>query len=296
MQKIEYGDINKFLVSIGLVLLALAILSPYLYLTQDFGLYIEQEKFDKLREPVQKLILDKQNKIETLQFLFYWIPGILAASGIICLSVGLSRWKKRQFKIDEKFDKEIDKLTIEIRSLSQEERVEKVKEEIREIENKEDLKPKEVSNLVFEKYIAVEEAVTDVFNNYNSKNFEVFSQQKFGNKFQIDIYLKAKSSKFTDRIVEIKYFKSKISSTVITSILEQFNSNLKYYKSLTHKPVVPVLIIVYHLDQVGRLGLMETETRILSQRMNFSNLRRLKTEFIEENQIDKFQIQKILKK
>lgn len=297
MQKIEYGDINKFLVSIGLVLLGLAILSPYLYLTQDFGIYIEKEQFMKLQKPVQEIITDKQNKVQTLQSLFYWIPGILSISGLTCLIIGLSRWIKRQAKIDEKFDKEIAKLTIEIESLSQEEREEKAKEEVREIEkvNKSD-STLSSNQITFQKYIAVEEAVTSVFKNYKSRNFDVLAQQKLGNKYSIDIFLRAKSPEFADRIVEIKYFKNKISYSIITSTLEQLSLLLKYYKGMTHKPVVPVLIIVYHSSEVKQINLLEAETRILSQRMNFPNLKRLKTVFIEENEIDKFKVQRILKR
>lgn len=58
MQKIDYGDINKFLVSIGLVLIALAVLTPYLYLKEDFGLYIEQSKIDQMQEPIKELITE----------------------------------------------------------------------------------------------------------------------------------------------------------------------------------------------------------------------------------------------
>jgi hypothetical protein len=300
LQKIEYGDINKFLVSIGLVLISLSVVSPYLYLTQDFGINIEKSKFEKLQEPAKNIILDKQEKVALLKNLFYVIPIILLLGGIICIWIGLSRWSKRQIKIDEKFDKEVDKLTIEIESLSPEEREEKAKEEIRQIQEEE--KPerittsKEVRSEVFREYIAVEESITQVFKNYNSKNFEVLAQQKLGNKFEVDIFLKAKSSEFADRIVEIKYFRKKISGAVINSALKQLSTYIKYYKSVTHKPVVPVLIVVYHMDKIGRIGLLELEASILGQRLNFANLRRLKAQFVEENQIDKFKVQDILKR
>lgn len=300
MQKIEYGDINKFLVSIGLVLISLSIISPYLYLTQDFGLNIEKSKFEKFQEPVQNIILDKQKKVEVLQDLFYVIPIVFLIGGIICFWIGLFRWSKRQIKIDEKFDKEVHKLEIEIESLTPEERVEKAKEEIREIQKKNVSKrtssTENVNTPTFREYIAVEESITEIFKKYNSKNFEVLAQQKLGNKFEVDIFLKAKSSEFADRIVEIKYFQNSVSGAFINSTLKKLNAYIKYYKSVTHKPVVPVLIVVYHMDKIGRVGLLELEAGILGQRMNFPNLRRLKTEFVEENNIDNFKVQKILKR
>lgn len=299
LQRIEYGDINKFLVSIGLVLISLSVVSPYLYLTQDFGINMEKSKFERLQEPVKNIILDKQEKVELLKNLFYIIPIILLIGGIISIWIGLLRWSKRQIKIDEKFDKEVDKLTIEIESLSPEEREEKVKKEIRQIQNEEQITKistsEELGADVFREYIAVEEAVTQVFKNYKSKNFDVLAQQRLGKKFEVDIFLKSKSPKFADRIVEIKYFKQKISGAIIESTLRQLNAYIKYYKNFTHKPVVPVLIVVYHIDKIGRIGQLELEAGILAQRINFSNLQRLKIEFVEENQIDNFKVQKILK-
>ena len=63
MQKIDYGDLNKFLVSMGLVLIGLAALVPYFYLRGDYGIIIEQEKFNCLQEPIQSYLLEKQNVV-----------------------------------------------------------------------------------------------------------------------------------------------------------------------------------------------------------------------------------------
>ncbi len=224
MQKIEYGDINKFFVSVGLVLIGLSILSPYLYLKEDFGIYLSQTDFDSLQDSVKELVLDKQNKVKQLQSLFFCIPIILSVSGILFLVIGLYRWFSRQEKIDEKFDIELDKLKLELKSLTQEEREEKVMQEVQEIELDKKTEPNEIQKKVFNKYIAIEESITEIFKNYNSENFEVLSQQKMGNKFEIDILLRAKNKGFADRIVEIKYFNGKISESIINSTLHKLSS------------------------------------------------------------------------
>lgn len=72
MQKIDYGDINKFLVSIGLVLICLAILTPYFYLKEDFGIYIGQEDIKKFEEPIQKIITGKQEHVMRIQKFLPW--------------------------------------------------------------------------------------------------------------------------------------------------------------------------------------------------------------------------------
>ena len=295
MQKIEYGDINRFFVSIGLILIGLSVLSPYLYLKEDFGIYLSQTEFDSLQESMKELVLDKQNKVTKLQSIFFCIPLILSVSGILFLIIGLYRWFNRQEKIDEKFDRELDKLNLEIQSLTQEEREEKVMQEVQEIELVKKTEPNEMQQKVFSKYIAVEEAITEIFKNYNSSNFEILSQQKMGNKFEIDILLRAKSKGFADRIVEIKYFNDKISESIINSTLHRLSSYVTYYKQATNKVVVPVLIVVYHLDKIGRNGRLGTEIMITSRKSDFPNLRRLRIQFLEENAIDKFNVIKVLK-
>ena len=125
MQKIDYGDINKFLVSIGLVLIALAVLTPYLYLKEDFGLYIEQSKIDQMQEPIKELITEKQNQVIKFQTFIPWVSLSFFLLGLTSTIIGLVRWFKRQSKIDEKFDKELQKLDLEITSLTPEEKEEK---------------------------------------------------------------------------------------------------------------------------------------------------------------------------
>ena len=133
MKKIEYGDVNKFLVSIGIVLVTLAILAPYLFLKEDFGLYLEQEKLMKLQDPIKALIKDKQNKIILIQEYLPLISLTLLGLGALSIIVGLFRWFRRQSKIDEKFDKEIVKLDLEVTALRPEEIKRKAEDEIQPI-------------------------------------------------------------------------------------------------------------------------------------------------------------------
>lgn len=58
MEKIDYGDINKFLVSIGIVLIGLSVLTPFLYLKEDFGIYLSEEEISKYEQPIKSLIID----------------------------------------------------------------------------------------------------------------------------------------------------------------------------------------------------------------------------------------------
>ncbi len=302
MQKIDYGDINKFLVSIGLVLIGLAILTPYFYLKEDFGLYIEQEAIEKFQEPIQKIITSKQEHVIRIQKYIPWTSFGLLILGLISSIIGLVRWFKRQAKHDEKFDKEIQRLDLELESLTTEEKEEKAKKEVHEIELEEEALPVSTTRTATTKgtayldYIKIEKNITRVFENYKSPNFEILSQQRLGNKFEIDLLLKAKPKKYSDRIVEIKYFRSQLPLSIIFKTLHQLNTYISYYKNAAKKQVIPVLLIIYNKYVIDSKQILKCKDRIKDYSQDIPNLNRLKVEFIPENEIEKFDVQRILKR
>jgi hypothetical protein len=115
---------------------------------------------------------------------------------------------------------------LEIQSLTPEEKVNKAKQEINEIElesaiedgvvaGRDVLITETTGNKPILDYLKVENDVIKIFKTFNSPNFEVLDNQMLGRKYEIDILLKAKTKKFSDRIVEVKYFKKQVSSAII---------------------------------------------------------------------------------
>lgn len=302
MEKIDYGDINKFLVSVGVVLIGLSILTPYLYLKEDFGLYIEIEKFQKFQEPVKNLILSKQCQVSEIQKLIPWISVGLFIAGLSSLVFGLVRWFKRQAKLDEKFDKELQKLNLEIVALTPEEKEEKAKQEVQEIEKIEHIKTVKLKTTptsrteYVQSYMRVEQNVADVFINYQSPNFEILPQQRIGNRYEIDILLRAKTKKYLDRIVEIKYFKNRLPLQIIRDIVNRLNTQISYYNQASNRRSVPVLLVVYNKEMITADDILKFQNRILDESQDIPHLERLKIEFIEENDIQNFNVRRIIKK
>lgn len=300
MQKIDYGDINKFLVSIGLILICLAILIPYFYLKENFGLYIDQATFEKFQEPIQKIITSKQKIIIIIQKIIPWASLALFLIGVTSSAVGLKRWLKRQAKIDEKFDKEIQILDFKIESLTPEETEEKARKEVREIEAEEEIepisKPQHTTRTTYRDYIEIEKRITNVFLKYKSNNFEILSQQRLGNKFEIDLLLRAKPKKYSDRIVEIKYFRNRFHFSIINKALHQLNTYISYYKNVAQKQAIPVLLIIYNKKAISPEMIQKYNDKIKENSFGVPNHNRLKVEFIEEQEIENFDVQKILKR
>jgi hypothetical protein len=302
MEKIDYGDINKFLVSVGIVLIGLSILTPYLYLKEDFGLYIEFDKFVKFQKPVKDLILSKQYQVTEIQKLIPWISLGLFASGITSLIFGLVRWFRRQTKLDEKFDKELQKLNLEIVALTPEEKEEKAKQEVQEIEKIDQIQgtqqkvTQSTHSDYVKSYMRIEQSVADVFINYQSPNFDILPQQKISNRYEIDILLKAKTKNYLDRIVEIKYFKNRLPIQIIRDIINRLNTQISYYNQASNRRSIPVLLIVYNKEMINADSILKFQNRIIDESQDIPNLERLKVEFIEENEIQKFDVRRIIKK
>lgn len=302
MEKIDYGDINKFLVSIGIVLIGLSVLTPFLYLKEDFGIYLSEEEISKYEQPIKSLIIDKQFQVIKIQKIIPFISIILLFLGLSSTSVGLYRWFQRQSKIDEKFDKEIQKLDLEIESLTPEEKIEKAKQEVQEIELAEQLESIQTVNKTvrtnsrYLDYMNIEQALYKSFQNLKNPNFEVFTEQKLGNRFYIDLLLKAKSKKFADRIIEIKYFKKHLPLSTVNQALHQLNTYVSYYKENANKAVVPVLLIVYNNENIKPENILFFKTKIVDFSSDLPNMNRLKVEFIDENTLDKFDVGNLLKR
>jgi hypothetical protein len=81
MEKIDFGDVNKFLVSIGLFLISLSIAFPYFYLKEDFGLTIESSVIEKYSPELQEFIKTKQNYAINIQSIIPWASIIFFLVG-----------------------------------------------------------------------------------------------------------------------------------------------------------------------------------------------------------------------
>jgi len=308
MQKIDFGDVNKFLVSIGLFLISLSIAFPYFYLKEDFGLSIESITFEKYTPEIQNFIKTKQNYAISIQKIIPWLSFAFFSIGIISSIVGLYRWFKRQSQIDKKYDLDIVKLELEIQSLTPEEKINKAKQEINEIElesaieSKNDTIGRDImireteGNKPILDYLKIENDVVKVFRTYQSPNFEIFDSQRLGRRYEIDVLLKAKSKKYSDRIVDIKYFRKQISSSIVIKSIEHLNKSVEYYKSNVNNSVVPVLILVYSKDAFSESRIELVKSRINKEIELNKSLSRLKYEFVEDTKILEFDVKNILKK
>ena len=95
MEKLNYNDFNKFLVSLGVILIGLALLIPWLFLKESYNIPSKSE-IDSLTEISKNIFEVKQGYLLIFSNLIPWISVFLIIAGIFLAVSGLTRWYKKQ--------------------------------------------------------------------------------------------------------------------------------------------------------------------------------------------------------
>lgn len=245
--KLEFSDINRYLVSIGTILIALALLLPYFYLKENFGIIISEKDYESYT-PISKIIIDnKQANILWFQKSIFIISVVVLALGVVFSTIGIWRWNKRQSKTDQKFDRELEKLEIEIKHLTPQEKEEKIQEEIHLVSqtDQENTLAKSTEDYMNLKviYTTIEEIVFKKFSdNYLIKNnFKIHTQVKVNN-IKLDLLLQNDKK---DIVIEVKYINVFRGINTIANLKERFDYNLQLYRKDNHKEIEGKLIVIY---------------------------------------------------
>ncbi len=114
MNKLEFTDLYRFLVSLGMVLIAFAVLVPWLFLHETFDLNLKATEISELTDTAQTLIVLRQNI--ALWFLqnMVWISVSLTAMGLILSLTGSVFWMKKQHNVDSIDDLSLQKTKYDV--------------------------------------------------------------------------------------------------------------------------------------------------------------------------------------
>ena len=242
MQKIEYGDLYKFLVSVGVILIGFAVLIPYFYLKEDFGLCVPQSDMARFGPEVRQIIRTKQQLLLRVQNYVPYLSLAMFATGTLSVTAGLCKWSRRQRQADVKFDLEVERLDLQIRALSPEETKEKIAREVDEITRQEPSgakKPDKPSGPVqageraryISEYYDVERAVIESFEKRLSdrKEYEIKPQTEIGDRLHMDMLLLSRDNGHrSDKIIEIKYFRNELSGKYVLDIVLKINTYTRW--------------------------------------------------------------------
>lgn len=254
IDKIEYGDFNKFLVSTGYLLIAIGLLLPYFYLKESFDLQIEAEKLKDFTLNAQEILNAKQSFALSLIKIIPYLSVISIFLGTIFLIFGGNKWRKKQVIEDEKIKEEISKLKKDNRKADFEfdllRNGEKLSQEevIRNKEN--EIKIEQPTISVNERIISAQSSfllenliIEKVKAEYSSR-YNVITNFRLNNN-EFDIILRSLEVKniggldlSKDTIFEIKYISKQITKRYVLNVLFNVNKLISVYPKAITNPVV----------------------------------------------------------
>ena len=250
MTKVEYSDFYRFLASLGIVLISLALLLPWLFLREPFDATITTSQLSGLTTTSQALINTRQTT--ALWFLrnIIWISGILTGIGFGLLIFGVVLWSKKQRFIDDKEHLEAEKLKREIESMTPTQIAEKViKETEAEIQAEVPAPPtdKPYQRYVptaLQDYLRIEAIVVRKLVTCFGRN-RVLDNQRVGDR-GYDVILLPAQAPLQDVIIEIKVVKNPASlvRTRIENTIHHLLQGLTLYRFTANLNATGMLLYV----------------------------------------------------
>jgi hypothetical protein len=242
--KFEFGDFYKFVVSLGIVLIGLAFLVPWLFLSQPFDLLVETDKLKSLTPSAQSVILQRQQVVQWIVGIiptFSWVSGIL---GVILFLLGaVFWWRKSQRFTDQLNELNLELLKRQLKPASAEEIKEKVEETKAEVEEPiEEIQERLLTGLRFD-VVEFEGKLQQKLSHCFKDTHEVLSNQRLGSVI-FDYVLLAKSPTQSDYVLEIKHlrFGFKFGWLRDNAVKQVFAGAL--YQKDSNRQVVPVLLVI----------------------------------------------------
>jgi hypothetical protein len=302
LNKIDYSDFNKFLVSLGLILIVIAIVIPWLFLKEPLDLLIDNESIEKLTPVAKEIISDKQDYVGKLILFIPYVSIGLLLIGVILIVIGLYRWFQKQKLVDKKENLDIKKLELEIDSMTPEQIIEKAKKESDEIQlealidTDNELETDASSNQSWIKYINTERRIANQFRKLGLEDFDIQTNLRIGARVEFDIIIESTNNKNIDRIVEIKYFENKIPFSILHKTIEKLSTSLSTYLDLKNRIAAPIIILVYKEGIISPERIIEFKERTESIKNQYNLVNLLEIEFVQHDKVEELDVSKFFKK
>lgn len=241
MAKIEYSDFYKFLASLGVVLISLALLLPWLFLREPFDVAISISDLNNLTPTAQSIIATRQTT--ALWFLqnLIWVSSLLLIGGFSFLTTGIFLWAKRQKNIDQKENLEIEKLKRELDNMTPTQIVEKIaKEATEEMEAEGSLVKSTPQPMQI--YFRIEEMVINKLGACFGQN-NVLPNRRIKDK-GYDVILVSDKPYSKDVIFEIKATITSYNRVRIFEAMHQLTAGIHDYTEITGRNALGIILIV----------------------------------------------------
>ena len=269
MEKLQYDSFYKFLVSLGVILIALPIVALVFVANGDI-LLLSQVEYDNLSVFSLESI---QQREQLYDFIVAWLPlatKILIPIGFVLIIVGGIKWYMIQLQLDEQIKSDTIMKRINAKNMSATEIVTKVVEEVTEAEETEPITEKPVKSSRHEKilkYMEIEELCFAKTVREYSKKYHLKKNVRIG-RFDYDFIAVSKKDN-VDILFEVKYWHQIPPTHITNSLAYKVFSAGQNYETETHRNFHSVIIIVVpkqHLERIKN----NLITRIENSKVNWT--------------------------
>lgn len=256
MDKLQYDSLYKFLVSLGIILIALPI-AALAYLINGDVVLISQTEFDALSEYSQQTIMYRESLTSYFANMFPWICVVFICCGVFLLCYGVYKWKAVQKNLDKKLDAEATMQALSLMEMSSEEIEDKVEAEVKEDVSTEvngETTPTTVDAQLnrINKYKEIEDHCYNFFTARYARNYSFKRNVRMGN--YIYDFIGVSQSDDKDLIVDVKYWEA--TSTVFGRLhnlsWRLFNAGANY-RTIARRDCRLIAVIVTPKEQLARL-------------------------------------------
>jgi len=273
MNKIEFSDINKFLTSLGLIVIGAAALLPWFVNQNISSILVEQNKLSNYSETAKRIITKQQENLLFMSWNLNHIVITLMLFGGLLIMIGLYRWGKRQRILDEIQNEELR--SKKLQNISKDEKKEIIEGEIGASETD--------KSKIVEDYIQIENLIYLKLAPYLASNYATSQDIRIG-RFNYDIIIKSRYlEKRGDLILEIKYINKEVSYNQLYESILNFLLAIVYYESTQNRGnVIPIIIFILN-HSITFEELSEYKLRLTN---DFKEIRyNLRIKFFMENEI-----------
>jgi hypothetical protein len=127
--QVEYGHLDKFVISIGLVLIGSAAAIHWAVLRETGPLTVTTDELAELTDVARAVLLERQDQLATITHWYQPFCVLLVLIGLACVVVGLLRWRPQQARADRLAQAEAEKRFRELEEASAEVRERKTRHE-----------------------------------------------------------------------------------------------------------------------------------------------------------------------
>ena len=240
MPQLEYGDYYKFRVSVGIALIIVSFVAPWLFLREPFDLLLENTQLTHLTPTAQELVTERQHLLERIFWLVPWFSLTSFLSGLALTLVALFQWRKRQSLRDKTEELALQKLQIELTAMTPQQVEEKL---VADVEQQlATAAPAEVVSAATE-FRNVEQRVQDRLASCFGDSYKVRANQRLGNA-EYDVILESRAINVPDVIIEVKYIRKGFHSGWLRDNLNRLILANDYYVERLKRNAVSLLLIV----------------------------------------------------